>query len=87
MMLVFKVLDKIRKIVCFEYDRKADKIYTNFLYYTNEFDFVRSIYNEILKVEYGFDRSTWISVVVLSIYHEILRYQDFERLDQYVHRK
>ena len=37
--------------------------------------------------EYGFDRSTWISLVVFSIYHEILRYQDVERLNQYVHRK
>ena len=27
------------------------------------------------------------SLVVLSIYHEILRNQDFERLDQYLHRK
>ena len=27
MMLVFKVLDKIPKIVWFEYDRKADEIY------------------------------------------------------------
>ena len=28
-----------------------------------------------------------MSLVVLSIYHEILRYQDFERMDQYVLRK
>ncbi|CAH3159392.1 unnamed protein product [Porites lobata] len=35
-----KVLDKKRKIVWFEYDRKADDIYASFLYYTNEFDFV-----------------------------------------------
>ena len=33
--------DKKRQIVWFEYDRKADEIYTSFLYYTNEFDFVR----------------------------------------------
>ena len=31
---------------------------------------------KFLKVKYGFDTSTWISLVVLSIYHEILRYQD-----------
>ena len=44
MMLMFKVLqvlDKKRKIVWFEYDREADEIYTSFLYYTNEFDFVK----------------------------------------------
>ena len=40
MMLVFKVLDKIPKIVWFEYDRKADEIYKSFLYCTNEFVFV-----------------------------------------------
>ena len=28
-----------------------------------------------------------MSLVVLSIYHEILRCQDFERMDQYVLRK
>ena len=81
------VLDKIPKIVWFEFDRKADEIYKSFLYYTNEFDFVRK-WNEILQVKYGFDRCTWISLVVLGIYHEILRYLDFERLDhEYVHRK
>ena len=81
------MLDKIPKIVWFEYDRKAGQIYKSFLYYTNEFDFVRYICNEIFKVEYGFDRSTRISLVVLSIYHGIVRYQEFERLDQYVLRK
>ena len=45
-------------------------------------------WNEILQVKYGFDRCTWISLVVLGIYREILRYLDFERLDhEYVHRK
>ena len=34
------------KIVWFEYDRKADEIYKSFLYYTNEFDFVRK-WNEM----------------------------------------
>ena len=35
------MLDKIPKIVRFEYDRMADEIYKSFLYYTNEFEFVK----------------------------------------------
>ena len=60
----------------------APLIYKSFLSYTNEFDFVRSIYSEILKVDYGFDRST---IKYISWNFKIPRFWKTESV--YVHRK
>ena len=43
---------------------KSRQLNERYMCYTNGFDFVRLIYNEILKAEYAFDKSTWISLVV-----------------------